>query len=272
MQDVSDVSWRESQESPVAECRDQFPVALAKPLGADSGELGPDVGVNPVSGAGATAINSRKRAAEISLPLGGEITATGAPLRVVSIASPPATPLSTSEKLLAASVAVIRVTTTSFPDKSDRSHGYCSPSARDVWRPAVKDAHRAAREQRRHGSSALSLVVIASLKDHEVIVEGAVDESVLIGDSSRPRSGDRVLEWLRFPDSRCRVAQRIINEPVDPLQDRVIGLLPAAVVVPALASEDKPHPRSSGCSANSPRSAASAASSKRRAFAGERNR
>jgi hypothetical protein len=58
------------------------------------------------------------------------------------------------------------------------------------------------RGQRRQGFSALFLVVVTSLKDHEVIVEDAVDESVLIGDSSRPRPGDSVLEWLRFPDSR----------------------------------------------------------------------
>jgi hypothetical protein len=65
---------------------------------------------NSSSGIGAAAINSRKRAADISLPLGGEITATDAPLRVISISSPSATLFSTSEKLRAASVAVIRVT------------------------------------------------------------------------------------------------------------------------------------------------------------------
>ena len=75
--------------------------------------------MNPVSGAGAAAINSRKRAADISLPLGGEITATDAPLRVISISSPSATLLSTSEKLLEASVAVIRVTNVTLSDKSD---------------------------------------------------------------------------------------------------------------------------------------------------------
>jgi hypothetical protein len=69
---------------------------------------------NPASGVGAAATSSRKRAAEISLPLGGEITATDAPLRVISISSPSATLFRTSEKLLAASVAVIRVTTPAY--------------------------------------------------------------------------------------------------------------------------------------------------------------
>lgn len=65
---------------------------------------------NAASGAGAAAISSRKRSAEITRDTGGEIKATAAPLRVTSISSPFATRLSSSEKLRAASVAVIRVT------------------------------------------------------------------------------------------------------------------------------------------------------------------
>jgi hypothetical protein len=65
---------------------------------------------NLESSGGALAINSRNRSAVISLDLGEEITATAAPLRVTSISSPSATLLRTSEKLRAASVAVIRVT------------------------------------------------------------------------------------------------------------------------------------------------------------------
>ncbi len=55
-------------------------------------------------------MSSLNRSAEISVDLGAEITATAAPLRVTSISSPLATRLRTSEKLRAASVAVIRVT------------------------------------------------------------------------------------------------------------------------------------------------------------------
>ena len=69
---------------------------------------------NSASGAGADAINSRNRSAEISRDFGGEITATAAPLRVTSISSPFATRLSSSEKLRAASVAVILVTTEEY--------------------------------------------------------------------------------------------------------------------------------------------------------------
>lgn len=66
------------------------------------------------SSGGALAMSSRNRSAEISRDFDGEITATAAPLRVSSISSPPATLLSTSEKLREASVAVIRVTTEGY--------------------------------------------------------------------------------------------------------------------------------------------------------------
>jgi hypothetical protein len=65
---------------------------------------------NLASSGGAVASNSRSRSAEIRRDFGGEITATAAPLRVPSISSPLATRLSTSEKLRAASVPVMRVT------------------------------------------------------------------------------------------------------------------------------------------------------------------
>src|SRR5262245_1556628 len=61
------------------------------------------------SGTGAVTISSRNRSADRSRDLGGEITATAAPLLVRTISSPAATLLSSSEKLRAASVAVMRV-------------------------------------------------------------------------------------------------------------------------------------------------------------------
>jgi hypothetical protein len=74
---------------------------------------------NSSSGAGAVAISSRNLAAESSRVLGGAIVATGAPARVTSTSSPAATRLSTSEKLRAASVAVIRDMLSNLSDKSD---------------------------------------------------------------------------------------------------------------------------------------------------------
>src|SRR5580700_6881981 len=61
-----------------------------------------------LSGSGAVAINSRNRSADIRRDFGGEITATSAPLLVTRISSPSATLVSSSEKLRAASVAVMR--------------------------------------------------------------------------------------------------------------------------------------------------------------------
>jgi hypothetical protein len=84
---------------------------------------------NPASGRGAVAISSRNLAAEISFDFGGEITATAAPLRVISISSPSATLLSTSEKLRAASVAVIRVTPPNVSDKSDSRRRHASTTS-----------------------------------------------------------------------------------------------------------------------------------------------
>ena len=66
---------------------------------------------NSSSGAGAVAISSRNRSADSSRVFGGVIVATGAPARVTSTSSPAATRFKTSEKLRAASVAVIRDTT-----------------------------------------------------------------------------------------------------------------------------------------------------------------
>lgn len=59
---------------------------------------------------GAAPSNSLNRAAPISRSRGGEITATGAPARVISISSPAATRFNTSEKRRAASVALRRAT------------------------------------------------------------------------------------------------------------------------------------------------------------------
>jgi hypothetical protein len=59
------------------------------------------------SGRGPWTTSSRNRSAERRRPRGGPITATGAPFRVISISSPAATRVRMSEKLRAASVAVI---------------------------------------------------------------------------------------------------------------------------------------------------------------------
>jgi hypothetical protein len=75
---------------------------------------------NASSGRGALAMSARKRSAESVRARGGAITATGAPLRVTSTTSPDATRLSTSEKLRAASVAVMRVTPGTLSDKSEQ--------------------------------------------------------------------------------------------------------------------------------------------------------
>lgn len=57
---------------------------------------------------GADRMSSRKRSAESSRTLGGPMTATVAPLRVISISSPAVARFRRSEKLRAASVAVSR--------------------------------------------------------------------------------------------------------------------------------------------------------------------
>ena len=76
----------------------------------DLGARSTDSAAKPSSSGGAVAIRSRKRSAETSWVVGGTMTATGAPLRVISTSSPAATRLRTSKKLRAASVAVSRAT------------------------------------------------------------------------------------------------------------------------------------------------------------------
>src|SRR5581483_11965447 len=69
---------------------------------------------NSASTGGAVSRSVRNRSAERRHAFGGVITATGAPARVISISSPAATRLSTSENRRATSVAVSRATTPSY--------------------------------------------------------------------------------------------------------------------------------------------------------------
>lgn len=79
-----------------------------------------------------------------------------------------------------------------------------------------------------------ALVVVAGLEDFQVLVDDAVDKSMLIGDSAGPRSGESVLEWFWLSDAFVWAAACFVDESVDALEDRAIGCLPVLVVIPRL--------------------------------------
>lgn len=83
--------------------------------------------------------------------------------------------------------------------------------------------------------------MVASLQCDDAVVRGEVDEAVLIGDATRPSALEDVSQGLRFPDPGERVAKRVLEEPVDPLQRRPVDRLPAATALPAMRREDGQH-------------------------------
>lgn len=119
-------------------------------------------------------------------------------------------------------------------------------------------------------------VVVPRLQDGHVLVIRDIDKAVCVINATGPGARQGVLEQLWFPDPLERVVpEDIFNKGVDALECLPVLRLPVQVVFPPLSSPSKCSGRQGSIRwwvITSPARAASKAESKRRAFAGERNR
>ena len=116
-----------------------------------------------------------------------------------------------------------------------------------------------------------SLVVESGLEDDQVVTVDEVDQAVFLGDAARPGPGEHVAKRLGFADPGDRVAQGVVDEPVDPFEGLPVSCQPVGVVRPPVGGEDQPH-RTRSCGSRWPVLACCRLSSRWRAFAGTRSR
>jgi hypothetical protein len=88
---------------------------------------------------------------------------------------------------------------------------------------------------------ALSAIVVAACGDTDFAARELVYESVLIGDTSRPISGEIVLERFGLADSFIPIPDDILNQGVDTPEHLSILRLPPKVVVPCVAVPNDEH-------------------------------
>lgn len=62
------------------------------------------------------------------------------------------------------------------------------------------------------------LVVEPGLQNEEIFAVDEVDEAVFLGDPPGPSAGEPMAQWLWLADASGGIAQRIIDQPVDPLE------------------------------------------------------
>ncbi|GAB47568.1 hypothetical protein MOPEL_021_00030 [Mobilicoccus pelagius NBRC 104925] len=108
-----------------------------------------------------------------------------------------------------------------------------------------------ARQNGLSGVVDLSAVVETGLEDDEVVAVDEVDEAVLLGDPTGPCPGQHVAQGLGLADAGGRVAQRVVDEPVDPRETLPVRRQSAGVVVRAVGGEDELH-GSRSCSTRMP--------------------
>ena len=85
------------------------------------------------------------------------------------------------------------------------------------------------------------IVVESALHDHEALAIHSIDESVLLGDSSRPPAFEIVFERLRFAYSGKGIPQRITDDFIDPMKNFAIAFLPVEIVFPAVGQPGQSH-------------------------------
>jgi hypothetical protein len=61
------------------------------------------------------------------------------------------------------------------------------------------------------------------LQDHDVIAVGQVDQAMFLADPPGPGAREHVAQRLGFADSGGGVAQRIVDQAVDPLEGGPVG-------------------------------------------------
>jgi hypothetical protein len=80
--------------------------------------------------------------------------------------------------------------------------------------------------------------VVTGLQDDEIVGTDKVDKAMLVGYTTRPGAGDAVPQPLRLAYALSRIAQCIVDQTIDPLEDVSIMGLPELVIFPALRLED----------------------------------
>jgi len=66
------------------------------------------------------------------------------------------------------------------------------------------------------------------LQHDNVLIVDQIHQSVLVGDAARPRAGEHVPQQFRLADAVGRVPQRIIDEPLDALENLPVNLFASA--------------------------------------------
>lgn len=121
--------------------------------------------------------------------------------------------------------------------------------------------------------SASLTIVIAQLRDQDLIARLFVNDPMLGGDSARPVALQRVPERLGLADTGGGMTHDLFDEEIDSRNHLGIRLLPVEIVVPGLRRENEIHAPSLILRLIPlPRFKVSTAVSNRLAFAGERSR
>ena len=88
-------------------------------------------------------------------------------------------------------------------------------------------------------------IVIAQLRDQDLIAGPPVYNPVLGGNAPRPISLKNVLQPLGFADTRMGIARDFFDQQIDSRNGLRIGTLPVEVVLPGLRRKNQAHALSS---------------------------
>jgi hypothetical protein len=110
-----------------------------------------------------------------------------------------------------------------------------------LWGVSASNRRRPDYELEGCRGAALSAIVVTACGDAHFAARELVDESVLIGDTSRPISGEIVLERFGLADSFIAVAHYILNQGVDAPENPPILRLPPEIVLPGVAVPNDEH-------------------------------
>ena len=84
-------------------------------------------------------------------------------------------------------------------------------------------------------------VVVAAGSDADLVVDDLVDESMLVGDASRPVSSEVILQGFGLSDAFVSIAHDVLDQRIDSLQHLTVLPLPPQVVVPGIGVPDESH-------------------------------
>jgi hypothetical protein len=63
----------------------------------------------------------------------------------------------------------------------------------------------------------------SGLQDYEILAVYQVDQPVFFANAAGPGTGEQVAQWFWFADPAARVAQRVLDEPVNPHEGGAVG-------------------------------------------------